>query len=290
MRVYYFDDSGNRGNDPQNPYLVIGGFGIDADQVHELRRRVHNACLSYGFPTTHPNELKFNQVGRGKDNNPNKPHWMLRAGLSDRSARRALVYSVLRAALSTPSVSVISVAVDQRETYGDRKAIELAMEPLFERIQMDSSTRNSKYFVMMDEEQADDKSLRSAIRSGSFHLSYSNLLDSISFMPSEESPGIQVADLVAGGVSRYLNSQDPGYIRVFWKFIRNSGGRRDRYGVKIYPRGRCETPPVRLGPWSDFDREIHEHEIKAEGSKQLEWWPNGTPSLIFPTDENWSDI
>lgn len=287
MRVYYFDDSGNRANDSRNPYLVIGGFGIDADQVPTLRRNVQMAALAYGFPTRHPYELKFNQVGRGRDNQPNKPHWMIRAGLEDRAVRRAFIYSVLRVALKTPTVSVLSVAVDQRHTYGTKKAIEHAMDPLFERIQMDSSEREAHSLVIMDEEQADDKALRTAIRAGSRHVNYSNILDSISFMPSEESAGVQVADLIAGSVSRYLNSGDPGYIRTFWKYIRNSNGVRDRYGIKIYPRGTCETPEPHELPWSDFERRIHEVECRTLDNVEVGWRNDGSPDWAFESDYDW---
>jgi hypothetical protein len=35
-------------------------------------------------------------------------------------------------------------------------------------------------------------------------------VDTTSFMPSEESIGVQIADLIAGSFNRYLNGGDPG--------------------------------------------------------------------------------
>lgn len=72
MRMYYFDDSGDRGKDPNAPYLVFGGFGIDADRVVEMQRNVRAATQGFGFNLEHPLELKFNQVGKNFDNRPNR--------------------------------------------------------------------------------------------------------------------------------------------------------------------------------------------------------------------------
>lgn len=281
MRIYYFDDSGDRGNDPNVPFLVVGGFGIDADQLPALKKAVTDAANCFGFRVEYPNELKFNQVGRGRDNKPSRPHWMLRAGLSSYAERRALVYAVLRAAARVPTVKILAVAVDQSKTYGSLKAIELAMDPLFERIQMDAIEHDTVAMVMMDEEQADDKALRAATRAGSVHIRYSNLMDTISFMPSEESPGIQVADLIAGSIGRYLNRDDPGYVRVFWDSVRSVHGVRDRYGIKIYPRGACATPPALPTSWPQPDRNVHEIEMMKIAGKTVTWSPDGAPDWVF---------
>lgn len=285
MRVYYFDDSGDRGKDPNAPYLVVGGFGIDADKLPKLKAEVARVAGKFGFPLSHPSELKFNQVGRKKDDKPNKPHWMIRAGISDMLERRAFVYAVLRAALRIESVKVLAVAVDQGKTYGSLKPIELAMDPLFERIQMDAMEHQTIALVMMDEEQADDKALRHATRAGSAHVLYTNIMDTISFMPSEESPGIQVADLVAGSIGRYLNYGDPGYLRVFWHKVRSVNGVRDRYGIKVYPKGVCVPPPAHTAPWPQTDRTVHEIEMSKAYGQTIEWFPSGEPSWFFPDDD-----
>lgn len=285
VRVYYFDDSGDRGKDPNAPYLVVGGFGIDADQLPALKAEVLKVAEKFGFPMSHPSELKFNQVGRKKDDKPNKPHWMIRAGLNDMLERRAFVYAVLRAALRITSVKVLAVAVDQGKTYGSKKPIELAMDPLFERIQMDAVEHSTIALVMMDEEQADDKALRHATRAGSAHVRYTNIMDTISFMPSEESPGIQVADLVAGSIGRYMNYGDPGYLRVFWHKVRAVNGARDRFGIKVYPSGACLAPAVHPTPWPPLDRSVHNIEMMRVYGKAVEWSASGKPSWHFPDDD-----
>jgi hypothetical protein len=281
VRIYYFDDSGDRGKDPNSPYLVLGGFGIDADRVHEMQRNVRAAALSFGFQMTHPQELKFNQVGRNADNKPNKPHWMIRAGLVEREKRRALVYTCLRAALRTPTVKVLSVVVHQPDIYGARKPIEHAMHPLFERINMDCAEHGTSGLVVMDEEQADDKALRAATRTGSYYMRYERIVDTITFMPSDESPGVQVADLIAGAIGRYFNAEDPGYLRTFWPRVRSTAGRRNGVGIKVYPRGTCADPAPQPVPWPPADRAVHEHEMRASGRTDLAWLPQGFPTWDF---------
>lgn len=285
MRIYYFDDSGDRSGDPQNPYFVIGGFGIDAEDLPLLKRRLQTVTNAYGFSLGYPAELKFNHVGRGTDNKPRKPHWMIRSGLTVRNQRRALVYSCLRETLSIDSVGVLSVAVDQRRVTRQRP-IEAVIHPLLERVQMDAQKHGTTALVMMDEEQADDRFLRSKLREGSnFVQQFTAIQDTISFMPSEESPGIQVADLVAGSVSRFLNSADSGYVRTFWKSLVRHGGTVHGAGMKIYPSGQSGEPKQRTGPWPQSDREVHEYEFAScGGTTQLTWNWDGSPSHVWTSD------
>lgn len=282
MRVYYFDDSGERRLNKDAPFFIMGGFGIDADQVPVLGRAVKGAAAAYGLTLSHPAELKFNHVGRLKDND-RKPQWMLRAGITERAKRRALVYTVLRSALQVKSVRVIIVAVDQTKTYGAKTPIQHALQPLLERVNMDLSDASTCGMVVMDEEQTEDKGLREQLRGGSLYMNFDRLIDTVSFMPSEESPGIQVADLIAGSFNRYLNQNDPGFARVIWRFLRESYGRRDGYGLKLYPRGTIEAPAPRYLPWTETDRTIHQFELAA-GGHPLTWLPDGAPSLAWTTD------
>ncbi|SNS50663.1 DUF3800 domain-containing protein [Rhodococcoides kyotonense] len=280
MRLYYFDDSGDRANDPTKPYFVMGGFGIDADDLPKMQQVVRNAAVSYGFPLSYPSELKFSQVGRSKDNKPNKPHWMIRAGLTEAARRRALVYSCLRALVSIPSVKVIVIAVDQSKTWGSSSPIMHAVKPLFERINHDCGDHSTQGLVFFDEEQADDKALRQATRLGSFYMPFDRIIESISFMPSDESVGVQMADLVAGAFGRYMNTSDPGYARLLWPHLRRSaGGLVHGYGIKLFPRGHCPEMTAQPVPWPPADRKVYEYECGAQGQSVM-WMPSGEPVVV----------
>jgi Protein of unknown function (DUF3800) len=267
--VYYFDDAGDRSGDPTKPYFTMGGFGIDGDYLPQLNAQVKAAAIAHGFLFNHPAELKFSHVGLSKDNKPKRPHWMIRFGLREYAERRAMVYACLRAFAVTPSVKVLVTAVNQTLTYGGRSPIMHAVGPLFERINWDCIDHSTSGLVVCDEEQADDKKLRQATRTGSFYMQFANLVDTISFMPSEESIGVQIADLIAGSFSRYLNYGDPGYVRILWPKLRSHPtvpNRVNGYGVKIYPRGVCPVPPAQTEPLPKLDAKVAELERRARES------------------------
>lgn len=289
MRFFYVDDSGIRKYRPEAPYFVLGGFGIDSDSVPRLGEIVREVSNSYGMDLAYPSELKFQHVGVPYDKE-NKPQWMIRAGLDDPLKRRALIYSVLRKALSLESAEVICVGVHTAKLEGSKTAIDLALELLLERIQMNCQDHDTYGLVLMDEERKHDKQLRESLRDGSPFVRYNRLVDTIAFMPSEESPGIQVADLVAGGFSRHVNFKDPGYLRTF---LRSTVGYPDQIigrGLKLRNRSDCLTlPQGRLGGWSQADRRIHEYEFEAANAEQVQWNGNGRPTQVFARDSD-SDI
>ena len=137
MRLYYFDDAGDRSGAPDKPpFFTLGGFGIDADDLATLKESVRERALMLGFISQHPFELKFSHVGLNKDRKTNA-NWMIKSDLRDFPQRRALVYGCLKALVEIPSVRIIVVAVDQRLTYGGQSPILLGVHPLFERINYD---------------------------------------------------------------------------------------------------------------------------------------------------------
>lgn len=281
VRLYYFDDSGDRGrNKDDSPWLVIGGFGIDAEEVPQLAEGVRQTARRFGLGLEHPAELKFQHVGKSKHGKHR--NWMLDAGIDSPHKKRALVFQCLRGGLSLPSVRVVSVAVDRRELGEGEVAIVAAVRNLLDRVQMDCQDFGTHGLVMMDEEHADDTQLRAALRQGSDLIKkYARVHDTIAFLPSEESPGIQLADLVAGGLGRYLNRGDPGFARIIWPRMRHRNGNRVGYGLKGYPGWpQIYTPRAQTVPWPEFDRKVHEHECEVHGMT-VTWSEAGTPDAHF---------
>lgn len=287
MRLFYFDDSGSRiPNKPEAPFFCLGGFGIDAEDVPELQKIVRETAKCYGLTLQYPSELKFQHVGTMRDSNPKKPHWMIRAGLTERNQRRALVYSCLRRALEIPSAEVICVAVNTYRLTEEETAIGVALTPLMERVQFSCQDHSSVGLVLMDEERKEDKALREYFRQGSPHLNYDRIVDTLSFIPSEESAGIQIADLIAGGFARHMNYGDSGYLRTFLKSAANKKGKIDGRGMKVYHRADTFHLPAERGKenWSDTDREVHEYEFSALEGGSLSWTPQGGPIRFWRMD------
>jgi hypothetical protein len=266
---------------------VVAGFGINADEIPNMAESVRGAARKFNLKLEHPAELKFYHVGKNNhDKARHRKNWMLDAGLADAKQRRALVRVCLRGGLAMSSLRVIAVAVDQRKLPEDESAIVTAVSMVLDRVQMDSQDFGTHSLVMMDEEHTEDKDLREAMRSGSSLIrNYNRMLDTIAFLPSEESPGIQLADLVAGSVSRYLNTGDPGFMRLIWPRMRHRNGERNGYGMIAHPRGQkaAEPSPQRV-PWPDFDRHVHEYECGARGVPVL-WDENGVPDKDFAPSE-----
>lgn len=292
MRVYYFDDSGSRiPNNPKAKFFVLGGFGIDDSQIPFLQREIRTIAKSYGMDIKHPVELKFQHVATLKDtakeNDHNHAQWMLRAGIEERNRRRALVYSCLRAALRTPSAEAICVGVNTHRLNPNESAIAKALTPLLERVQMNCQDHDSSGLVMMDEEQKDNKALREFLRNGSPYFKYDRLLDSLAFMPSQESVGIQIADLIAGGFSRHINYGDPGYLRTFLKSAATHNGTYLGCGIKLYHSADQFVPPAnrpRDSAWSPTDKEIHDFEFEALLGEKARWNANGAPEKAWLDD------
>lgn len=282
MRLYYFDDSGSRKwDDDEEKYFVMGGIGIDAVQVPRLQTAVREAATLYGLPLGYPSELKFQHVGKSSSK-PGDENWMIEAGLNDLKRRRALLFTVLRSVFLVPSTTAIAVAVDKKLYGAQVSPIKSAVQPLIERVDYECQSRQEYALVALDIEKEQDGELRTLIRHGSPFKQFHRLLDTIMFMPSEETLGVQVADLVAGSVARYLNRGDPGGVRHVWPyFYRNGMGTPNRYGFKIMPFGDVTPPPRQKIPWPEFDRKVHEYELSSY-SQTVTWHEDGTPSLYFP--------
>jgi hypothetical protein len=78
MRVYYFDDAGDRSGRPDKPpFFTLGGFGIDADELPLLKGSIQTTAFNVGFNSAYPSELKFSHVGLNRDPEK-KPNWMIR--------------------------------------------------------------------------------------------------------------------------------------------------------------------------------------------------------------------
>lgn len=288
MRIYFFDDSGDRAQrTDESPWFVLGGFGIDSEFIPGLNERVRMTAKSFGLSLDYPKEIKFYHIGKSSHGKQeHKRNWMVDAGLTDTRQRRALGLSVLRHAVYQPSVRAFAVAVDRRKLDPGENPVLPAIRLLLDRVQMDLQYFGTSGLVFMDEENAVDKDLRAALRSGSGLIkSYTRILDTIAFMPSEESPGIQAADLVAGGISRFLNTGDPGFARVIWPRMRHRNGVRAGYGIKLYPGSPwVPEPEAQKVPWPEFDRKVHEFEFSARG-QTVEWDDSGCPSRGWITEE-----
>lgn len=78
---------------------------------------------------------------------------------------------------------------------------------------------------------------------GDFTSKYANFVETIFFTPSHLSPGIQLADMVAGAIGRALNAKDLTYAKMIKTAFRHSpDGRINGFGFAKFPRAGWGVP------------------------------------------------
>ncbi len=73
---------------------------------------------------------------------------------------------------------------------------------------------------------------------GDFTSKYENLVESLFFLPSNLSVGVQLADMVAGAVWRKYEKNDDRWYKALEPSIRKApGGGVEGYGIIRFPKG-----------------------------------------------------
>lgn len=283
MRLYYFDDSGSRTANVNQPYFVFAGFGIDSKELTPLQTTVKSIASKYGVELQYPCELKASHAG-----NMSKPekNWMVQSGLEEIYQRRALLLHVLRGIRTFESLKCITIALSNEsykphkakkckmDSEAPRSAIVDAVRIAMERVEMDLQDNSDTGCVFLDEERGHESGLRDEFRYGSDFVKRKSIIETPAFVPSEESIGVQIADIIAGGVSRWLNSNDPGYARHIWPKFRTYRGEVLGAGLKVIPPRAIAAPNPTMD-WTGIDARILQEMYKREDVKLR--WSNGLP-------------
>lgn len=175
-------------------------------------------------------------------------------GQADRDDIRAEIYRIMGAARSVKSLAAvcsIRAAYDMPSVNTPNDIYHLTYKTITERFQyylqdLSKELGRSEYGIIIGDPRSsdDDKRLRAhhhkLLYSGAEFIStYENLIESLFFLPSNLSMGIQFADMVAGAVWRkHERSDQRWYERVEPTFRRNVRGEVDGFGViKVPKRG-----------------------------------------------------
>lgn len=211
MRVLFVDDSGHRRGRPQEPYFCFGAFSVDAAHLKQLERRLAVLKKHWGLQPMPADEIKFNQIGRDHDTQ-RRPNPLVRLGY-DRPARIEFGYEVLRHLVAVPSTIVFGVGVDRRQLRPGESAIEWAFKLLTERFEFSLNNEDPRVgLIICDTDDVEDEAMRQAIYSGSAWTNLPNIAETVMFVPSHHSPGVQFADFVAGSMGRWWNYRDDKYV------------------------------------------------------------------------------
>lgn len=235
MRVFFLDDAGNRSAKSQERYFALGGFSVDADEIHLLREVQSQLWELHGGLGAPGDEIKFSHVGSIR-NRPAKPNPLVREGLS-REERREFIMEALSSLVKIPSIEVIVAVVDKKYSFGQPPFLH-GLTVLSERVQKSLEEKGHRGMLICDEENTAHGAMRELFHTGGTeYVSFTNLLETISFVPSKWSPGIQMADIIVGSVARALNYDDYGYFDIIRPILRTSptGKAWKGFGVAVFP-------------------------------------------------------
>jgi len=235
MRVFYFDDSGQKTGYTIDRYLCVAGFSVAASEVPLLARYQREMWLMHEGLGAQGDELKFAHVGKPTDTQK-KPNPLVRVGLTEFEDRRGFVLASLHKLVQIPSLEIIAAVVDKKKAYG-LPPMHHALTVLFERVEKSLADKKTHGLMFCDEENKNETELRQLLEVGSTaYVTFENIQETIAFVPSVSSPGIQWADLVTGSIHRAANKGDSAYLDILLPHVRRDGwGRWLGAGIKMYP-------------------------------------------------------
>jgi hypothetical protein len=167
----------------------------------------------------------------------NKPHPLLDLGY-DLDDRRNFALEALGEVGRLKSAEAIVVGIYKPDLTGGLSPECTALKLLCERFQMTLQRDRTCGLVVCDEEQKAQGAMRDVVDAGSFFFNFTRIQETMMFVPSHLSPGVQLADFVCGAAARSWNWKDDTYLKVVAPYLRRYRGSWRGAGLKSYPGDR----------------------------------------------------
>lgn len=247
MQLFFLDESGT----PPSPdkcrdrYFVVGGLVIPDGVWHKIRDELVGMKVRRGIV----GELKWRYFAPTNDDAANPMRAMEQ---STRNEIRAELYKIIcgvRSIKAIACVASISACYEWPHVQNADDLYHFTYKPLSERFQyhlQDISRtvgRPEPGIIVADHRGAkSDARFRSAhenlLRPDRIATSnYSNLVESLFFLPSDTSIGIQLADMVAGAVWRKFEKNDDYWYKQLEPALRKSPeGKVEGFGIIKQPK------------------------------------------------------
>jgi hypothetical protein len=247
MHLLFLDESGT----PPPPgryrdkYFVVGGLIIPDGIWHKVHDQLHGMKVRrklFG-------ELKWRYFSPSNEQDENP---MKGKDPQERNEIRAEMYQIIcsnKAIRTLACVTCIRPAYELPSVTSAEDLYHYTYKPISERFQyhlQDVSKvvgRKETGIIVVDHRAADqDYRLRQAHErltktDGLFTANYRNLVESLFFLPSHISVGVQLADIVAGAVWRKFEKNDDSYYKMFEPSLRRSAsGVVEGYGIVKAPK------------------------------------------------------
>lgn len=247
MQLFFLDESGT----PPSPgklrdkYFVVGGLVIPDGIWSKTHDALHGMKVRRGVF----GELKWRYFAPANKDAANP---MREMDVATRNEIRTEMYQIICSAKSIKAmacVASITASYDLPHIQNCDDLYHFTYKPLSERFQyllQDISRtvgRLETGIIVADHRGAQpDARFRSAHESflhpqRMYTSDYKNLVESLFFLPSDKSVGIQLADMVAGAVWRKFEKGDDFWYGQLEPAIRKSNdGRVEGYGIIKHPR------------------------------------------------------
>ena len=247
MYIIFLDESGQPGGfDKENKklvkntsrFFVLSGFMIDANKILKIEEKMRDIKLKYGLNPYH--EVKWNT--RYKD-----------IGIDYKKIMN--MKKEIMGIVNNYKNSVIGIVMDKEYCYKNKKFIQnhndlysLALHLLMERCCMqitDEKGRNTAMPAMLfadsrknDSNNKLDVELQNsylrAKNMGTHFVKFPNFCDTLIFVDSDYSAGIQVADFCAGAIFRKYEKEDDTFFDILKPSIRTHKRVIEGAGIKLY--------------------------------------------------------
>ena len=247
MYIVFIDESGQPGGyDTENQklvngatkYFILSGFMIDGNELINIQQKLNQIKIKYNLSIE--TEAKWNSSYKS-----------LGMTLDEYKKYKREVCEII----SEYSNSVVGIVMNKEKCYKERKGINdhndlyaYSLNLLMERFCMEVTDRHGRdtdipVILFTDSRKNDNnnrldkelqKSYRRAKQIGTKYMGFPNFSESLVFVDSQYSSGVQLADFCAGAIFKKFENNNEDFLNILNPAIRNHNGRIDGVGIKEF--------------------------------------------------------
>lgn len=247
MYIVFIDESGQPGGyDTENQklvngatkYFILSGFMIDGNELINIQQKLNQIKIKYNLSIE--TEAKWNSSYKS-----------LGMTLDEYKKYKREVCEII----SEYSNSVVGIVMNKEKCYKERKGVNdhndlyaYSLNLLMERFCMEVTDRHGRdtdipVILFTDSRKNDNnnrldkelqKSYRRAKQIGTKYMGFPNFSESLVFVDSQYSSGVQLADFCAGAIFKKFENNNEDFLNILNPAIRNHNGRIDGVGIKEF--------------------------------------------------------
>lgn len=247
MYIVFIDESGQPGGyDTENQklvngatkYFILSGFMIDGNELINIQQKLNQIKIKYNLSIE--TEAKWNSSYKS-----------LGMTLDEYKKYKREVCEII----SEYSNSVVGIVMNKEKCYKERKGINdhndlyaYSLNLLMERFCIEVTDRHGRdtdipVILFTDSRKNDNnnrldkelqKSYRRAKQIGTKYMGFPNFSESLVFVDSQYSSGVQLADFCAGAIFKKFENNNEDFLNILNPAIRNHNGRIDGVGIKEF--------------------------------------------------------